>query len=249
MAQIKADQLCGLMNSIYLAVDTTTEACSVALCNGAESIFRYTEEPRMHANLVLPMVDQLLAEAECQLNQLKGIIFCRGPGAFTGLRIGAGVVQGLAFSADIPVMGVSTLATIAQRAYREHGARRVYAAIDARMGEVYWGAYLLDEKLSSSAMQLEGEELVVRPQQLSIAASSNKDWVGCGTGWNFANELAVAGVEVGVVYSGMLPHALDALTLGIPGLSAGKGVAPELAIPQYLRNNVAKKKAEQGPAS
>ena len=232
------------MKKNYLAIDTTTEACSVALSCDGDIQSRYTEEPRKHADLVLPMVDELLAEAGITLGQLNGIAFCQGPGAFTGLRIGAGVVQGLAFSADVPVLGVSTLATMAQRTYREHNAYHVYTAIDARMGEIYWGCY----RLSKNLMLLQGEESVVEPHALALPSTLNKEekWVGCGTGWAFNEALESAGILVSNVYDKILPHAVDALTLAIPGLDAGNGVSAEFALPHYVRNNVAKKKAEQG---
>ena len=232
------------MKKNYLAIDTTTEACSVALSCDGHIQSRYTEEPRKHADLVLPMVDELLAEAGITLNQLNGIAFCQGPGAFTGLRIGAGVVQGLSFSADVPVLGVSTLATMAQRTHREHNASHVYAAIDARMGEIYWGCYRLSKKL----MLLQGEESVVEPSALIMPSILNNEdvWVGCGTGWAFNEALESAGIRVSNIYDKMLPHAVDALTLATPGLDAGNGVSAEFALPHYVRNNVAKKKAEQG---
>ncbi|PCJ39602.1 MAG: tRNA (adenosine(37)-N6)-threonylcarbamoyltransferase complex dimerization subunit type 1 TsaB [Moraxellaceae bacterium] len=240
------------MKKLYLAVDTTTEACSVALGYGSEIRSRYTEEPRQHANLVLPMVDELLTEAGVNLNQLSGIVFCQGPGAFTGLRIGAGVVQGLAFSADLPVVGISTLATIAQRAFREHNATKVHAAIDARMGEIYWGSYLLSPDQSDDSsllMKLQGDEKVIKPVDVLLADSLGDflGWVGCGTGWTFASSLGQVGVQSSDIYAELLPHAADALKLGQQRLDAGEGIAAELALPHYVRNNVAKKKSEQGP--
>lgn len=248
-----------VMKNIYLAVDTTTESCSVALSYGEENQSRYTDEPRKHADLVLPMVDQLLAEAGVTLNQLNGIVYCQGPGAFTGLRIGAGVVQGLAFSADVPVLGVSTLATIAQRAFRELQLTKVHAAIDARMGEIYWGSYALNLNPSPAdvqtehfsrlpVMKLQGEECVIEPNKLVVPEHLNtpNEWAGCGTGWVFDDVLAEAGINVSKIHSAVLPHAIDALTLGIPALEVGKGVAAEFALPHYVRNNVAKKKSEQG---
>lgn len=243
------------MKKNYLSIDTTTEACSVALDCSGDLRSRYTEKPRMHAKLVLPMVDELLADAGITLNQVSGIAFCQGPGAFTGLRIGAGVVQGLAFSADLPVLGVSTLAAIAQRAFRENQASHVHAAIDARMGEIYWGSYRLgcgDNPL----MELQGAEVVVEPGKIDLRDVMGEsfvrpnqetiEWVGCGTGWAFNDSLEQAGVNVIGIYEKMLPHALDAMSFAVPGFSAGLGVAAEYALPHYVRNNVAKKKSEQG---
>ena len=212
----------------------------------------------MHAKLVLPMVDELLLEAGVTLSQLDGIAFCQGPGAFTGLRIGAGVVQGLAFSADLPVLGVSTLATMAQRAYREYEATHVYAAIDARMGQIYWGSYQLSDAAiePQTLMMLQGEEVVIEPCNVPMNDPRNlvrpegggdtRCWVGCGTGWLFGNDIQAAGIQVAKIYDSLLPHALDALTLAVPQLDAGNGVAPEEALPHYVRDNVAKKKSEQG---
>ena len=243
------------MKKNYLSIDTTTEACSVALNCSGEQCYRYTEEPRMHAKLVLPMVDELLAEAGIALGQVNGITFCQGPGAFTGLRIGAGVVQGLAFSVDLPVLGVSTLATMAQRTFRENKVTKVHAAIDARMGEIYWGSYLLG-KGDNPLMELQGQETVIEPDKIGLlelmkelAIESNVEnaaWVGCGTGWAFRESLENAGVRVTDVYGNILPHALDALSLAVPGFEKGLGVAAEFALPHYVRNNVAKKKSEQG---
>ena len=120
-----------------LAIDTATEACSVALLHAGKMFSRYAVIPRLHAQQVLPMVRELLDESGIELKQIEAIAFGRGPGAFTGLRIAVGVVQGLAFALDKPVLPVSNLAAIARRAWRDQGADQVAVAIDARMDEVY----------------------------------------------------------------------------------------------------------------
>ncbi len=135
-----------------LALDTATEACSVALLHDGKVLSHYEVIPRLHAQRLLPMVQTLLGEAGVALSAVDAIAFGRGPGAFTGVRIAIGVVQGLAFALQRPVLPVSTLATIAQRAWREHGAAQVAAAIDARMDEVYWGCY----REQAGEMQLVG---------------------------------------------------------------------------------------------
>jgi len=122
-----------------LALDTATEACSVALLHDGKVASHYEVIPRLHAQRLLPMVQALLGEAGVALSAVDAIAYGRGPGAFTGVRIAIGVVQGLAFALQRPVLPVSTLATIAQRAWREQGATQIAAAIDARMDEVYWG--------------------------------------------------------------------------------------------------------------
>ena len=120
-----------------LALDTSTEACSAALLIDTEIHQRYEVAPREHGALILPMIETLLSEAGCAPTQLDALAFGRGPGAFVGVRIATGVAQGIAFAADLPVIPVSSLAAMAQSV--EHG--NVYSAIDARMNEVYWGAY------------------------------------------------------------------------------------------------------------
>ena len=130
--------------STLLALDTATEACSVALLHDGKVTSHYEVIPRLHAQKLLPMIQTLLADAGVELSAVDAIAFGRGPGAFTGVRIAIGVVQGLAFALERPVLPISNLAVLAQRAHREHGATQVAAAIDARMDEVYWGCYRED---------------------------------------------------------------------------------------------------------
>lgn len=221
------------MNNI-VALDTSTEACSVALqCNG-DAIFRYRVEPRMHAKILLPMLSELLDEAGISAQQIDGVAFGRGPGAFTGVRIGTAAAQAIALGGDFPVAPVSTLASIAHRCYREHGRQKVAVAIDARMGEVYWGEY---EVASSATVKLLGEECVCLP---SDTTRLNSDWVAAGTGWGtYESELTQnTGVTVAEGVD-PFPHALDILLIGSGQLGRGEGVAPENALPVYLRDNVA----------
>jgi tRNA threonylcarbamoyladenosine biosynthesis protein TsaB len=228
-----------------IAIDTAEETCSAALYLDGEVISRYAVAPRRHSALVLPMMDELLAEAGLGLTQLDGMAFGRGPGSFTGLRIAAGVTQGAAFGADLPVAPVSTLAALAQRAKREQGADRVLAAFDARMGEVYWAACTLG---SSGLMQVSEKEIVARPA--AVPAVAGTGWVGAGSGWGaYSQDLgsAFAG-RVLRVDADLRVHAHDVASLGAYLLTTGKGVAPEHAIPVYLRDEVAWKKTAEQPA-
>ena len=230
------------MNNI-VALDTSTEACSVALqCNG-EAKFRYRVEPRMHAKILLPMLNELLDEAGISAQQIDGVVFGRGPGAFTGVRIGTAAAQAIALGGDLPVVPVSTLASIAHRCYREHGNQKTAVAIDARMGEVYWGAYGVS---STSIVKLIGEERVCLPSDVGLPGS---DWVAAGTGWDtYESVLAdTTGVQASTRCD-PFPHALDMLLIGSEQLGRGDGVAPENALPVYLRDNVAlteKQRAEK----
>ena len=136
-----------------LAIDTATEGCSAALVNDQQLLTRMEVQPRKHAELILPMLDELLSEAGLAISQLDALAFGRGPGAFTGVRIATGVIQGIAFGADLPVVPVSTLRALAQRAFQEYQHANVLTAFDARMDEVYWASYQLAE---NGLMRLQG---------------------------------------------------------------------------------------------
>ncbi|WPP45779.1 tRNA (adenosine(37)-N6)-threonylcarbamoyltransferase complex dimerization subunit type 1 TsaB [Pseudomonas sp. AN-1] len=215
-----------------LALDTATEACSVALLHEGRVLSRYEVIPRLHAQRVLPMVQEVLAEAGIALAAVDAIAFGRGPGAFTGVRIAVGVVQGLAFALDRPVLPVSNLAVLAQRAHREQGASRVAAAIDARMDEVYWGCY----QLEGGEMRLAGVEAVLPPEQAALPRGTDGEWFGAGTGWGYAARIPLA---VSAMDAGLLPHAEDLLQLATFAWARGEAVPAEQAQPVYLRDNVA----------
>ncbi len=216
-----------------VAIDTATEACSAALyCNGDIS-FRYTVEPRVHAKALLPMLDELLLEAGIVPLQLDGVAFGRGPGAFTGVRIATATAQAIALAANVDTIPVSTMAAIARRCHREHGHNKVAVAIDARMGEVYWGAY---QNLQGEP-ELVGEEMVCAPGAVPPLDSS---WSVAGTGWESYTEQLEHNRAGRLTGAAPFPHALDILDLGIDQFAKGNTVSPDQATPVYLRNNVAK---------
>ncbi|MDX2352992.1 tRNA (adenosine(37)-N6)-threonylcarbamoyltransferase complex dimerization subunit type 1 TsaB [Stutzerimonas xanthomarina] len=219
-----------------LALDTATEACSVALLHDGRVLSHYEVIPRLHAQRLLPMIQTLLSEAGISLSAVDALAFGRGPGAFTGVRIAVGVVQGLAFALERPVLPLSTLATIAQRAHREQGAEQVAVAIDARMDEVYWGCY----RLQQGEMQLAASEAVLPPEQVSLPRASEGQWFGAGTGWGYGARLAVQPCASDAT---LLPHALDLLTLAGFAWARGEAVEADQAQPIYLRDNVATPKA------
>ncbi len=216
-----------------LALDTSTETCSVALLIGGELI-ESAASGVQHSSKILPMVEALLAQADIALAQLDTLAFGRGPGLFTGLRIGAGVVQGLGFALELPVVPVSSLAALA------HGvdAPRVLAALDARMGQVYWGAY---ERRGTGRMALSGQELVMAPDAVPLPPATT--WMGAGSGWDHYHEVLTQrlGDCVGGWQSGAHPRARDVARLAAEAFRDGEAVAPERAVPVYLRDNVAKK--------
>jgi tRNA threonylcarbamoyladenosine biosynthesis protein TsaB len=223
--------------SRLLAIDTATEACSAALWIDGELHEQYAEAPREHAKRLLPMVETLLAEASLKLGDLDALAFGRGPGSFTGVRIAAGMAQGLAFSAGLPVVPVSTLAALAQGAADvEHP--RLLAAIDARMGEVYWARYLLG---ADGLVSLDGDERVCAPEDAPVP--SDGGWFGVGSGWKtYEERLATC---LGNVVSGFdgarYPRASDVARLAVPVYERGAALPAERAIPVYLRDRVANK--------
>lgn len=223
-----------------LAIETATEACSAALWLDGVVIERYRLAPREHNRLILPMLDEVLAEAGLAVTQLDALAFGRGPGSFTGVRIAAGVVQGIAYGADLPVVPVSTLAALAQEAFDETGADLAYSCIDARMGEVYWAVY---GRGPEGLAELLGEEAVLPADQVIFQDAG--PGVGAGSGW--ATYGAVLAERLGgrleAVLEGRFPRAAMIARLGAEGFRRGLAVRAELALPVYLRDNVAKKPA------
>jgi len=228
----------------YLAIDASTEACSVALQVNGKIYSRYDLCPQSHSLQLLPMVDEVLTEAGIKISQCDGLIFGRGPGSFTGVRIGVGVAQGLAFSANIPAFGVSSLQAMAQLAFikgnvgEENG---VIAAIDARMGEVYNCYYTLDE---NNIMQPQCAEAVTPPENLAQHFSDviHKAEYGVGTAWDAYSEQLSSLKSNANTPDVLFPSAQAMLAIGIPSLEQGKGVAAEDAQPVYVRDTVSWKK-------
>ena len=224
----------------YLALDASTEACSVALQFNDEVFSRYEVCPQSHSLRLLPMIDDVLKEAGCKLSQLDGLIFGQGPGSFTGVRIGIGVAQGLAFSANLKLVGVSTLQTMAQLAYINHQETDVIAVIDARMSEVYNGYYELDE---NKIMQPKINEAVTAPSEVKQRLLSVVEKAyGVGSGWD-----AYKGDLTSLKFNDdspevLFPEAKAMLAIGIAAFNRGESVLPENAQPVYVRDTVSWKK-------
>lgn len=224
---------------IILALDTAGQGCSVALLAGERLIERYEAEPRRHAASLLPMAEECLAEAGIALRDLDAVAFGRGPGSFTGLRIATSVAQGIAFGARLPVVPVSNLAAGAAAALRLHGWRRVLVAFDARMDEVYAGAFELAE---DGLPRLLGEERLLAPGMLALPADAqfigHDGWHGVGSAFaawpELAGRLGLAAVDAAIA-----PLARDLLGLAAAALARGEAVAAEDALPVYLREQVA----------
>lgn len=229
-----------------LAFETSTEACSVALWIDGEVRERHELAPRRHAELSLPWAEQLLDEAGLKRSQLDAIAIGRGPGAFTGVRLAIAIAQGIALALDKPIVPISTLAVLALRARALGSAtaepRRVYAAIDARMGEVYTAAF---ELRGDDAIALD-KEVVIAPNA-AVVPGDQGDWLGVGTGFAAAEGVLAQRLQArfAVIDPTALPHAADLAALAALAYARGEAVAPELVEPAYLRNNVALTIAEQ----
>jgi tRNA threonylcarbamoyladenosine biosynthesis protein TsaB len=216
-----------------LALDAATEACSAALLVAGAVGERYEVIGRGHAERLLPMADELLREAGLAPSDLDGIAFGRGPGGFTGLRIAAGIAQGLAAGSRRPVVPVSNLAAVAAAAARSAGEPRVLVCMDARMGQVYWAAYDCSSELPGALTRehLSSPGDVLPPQDAR--------WFGAGHGFAAYPEIArrLAGSLAGVD-AALLPRAADIARIGARELEAGRGLEASRALPVYLRDDV-----------
>lgn len=224
-----------------LAVETSTEACSAALFIDGEVTERFELAPKEHTKLILPMIDSLMADAGLKPQQLDALAFSRGPGSFTGVRIATGVIQGIALGADLPVVPVSTLAAIAQDFFDHNEDNVAFVAMDARMGEIFWGVYRRD---AQGYAELIGDEAVTPADKVEFPDLAG---VGIGSGWGVYHQELMASLAglVSRYQADRLPRAGAIASLGARGFEQGLAVAVEQAMPVYLRDKVAKKESER----
>jgi len=224
-----------------LALDTCTESCSAALLYQGQIFERVEMTQRGHSDLILAMMDELFAEANTTIAEVDAMAFGRGPGSFTGVRVGVGVAQGIAFARDIPVIPISSLAATAQGVVDTFSNEFIAVAMDARMGEIYGANFQVVDGL----VFLLDEEQVCPPEKFK--AISEQSWLGIGTGWaeyeailseNFSGQLSQ-------VEANRFPQASSIIKLALQEVEAGRLLPADQALPVYLRNNVAKKKGEQ----
>lgn len=222
--------------STILAIDTSTEACSVALLYQNEITHDFLVSARDHTKQILPMVDKILKQSDCLLSQVDAIAFGQGPGSFTGVRIGIGVAQGLALGIDRPMIGVSTLMTLAQGALRLNQAKNVIAAIDARMNEVYLGQY----QYVNEQWQDMIDECVIAPEKVAdkVKRKCTDDYYSAGTGWQTYPEM-LTDIKSSDL---LLPHAQDLIVIANQKWQRQELVNVEDVEPTYLRNEVTWKK-------
>lgn len=228
-----------------LAIDTATEACSVALMNGDVTDVIFDICPQQHSQRILPMIDELLSRHGSKVAELDAIAYGRGPGSFTGVRIATGIVQGLALGADLPVIEVSTLAAMAQQNFVQYGYRRSKVLIDARMQEVYFGHYSLNEDAKCSIVSPLQDEAVLAPADaVAKFAEIGDDTSPCGragTGWDAYKDGLVL-IENAEPVNVLYPSAEFMLPIAHDAFQKGKAISVDEIAPVYLRDKVTWKK-------
>jgi len=222
---------------IILAIETSSELASCALLHGDQVLSRSSSGVRTHSQSVLPMIQELLAEAGIALKDCDAIAFGAGPGSFTGVRTACGISQGLAFGADLPVVPVVTLDAMALACHQKHGAQRVLTVLDARMDEVYWAQYEFDDGMPRA---------LIAPQLSAPGAvAPHGAATPCGNGFAAYAE-AFAGKDFAEgAHGDVMPHAVQIAQLARVAFAAGRTVPAAEAQPLYLRNKVAYTQAER----
>ena len=222
------------MNPTILAIDTSTDACSVALLHKQQQFFQHEVMPRAHNKIIMRMINQLFTAANIQCSDLDAIAFGQGPGSFTGLRMSAGIAQGMAFGANIPVIPVSTLQLLAQTAYHKYGFMHVAVAMDARADEIYFNTFSLNQ---ASCMHSSTNDKILSPQAVTL--DPTVAWHSVGGGWQIYNDHFSAKTNVSLQHGTpiLYPEALSLLTLA-EQKQLNKEVLPaDKAYPDYIRGD------------
>ena len=212
-----------------LAIDTCTDVASVTLYLSGVKTSRMVSDIDKSSGHILKLCDEVFSEANTKLSEVDFIAYTKGPGAFTGVRMCIGVVQGLSLACNIPTLGFSTLELLGFRASKKYNTQKVAAAIDARMGEVYWAVYI--EGIVKS-------ERICKPEQVDKLSA---EFVGVGSGWKIYKDSLIKASEIKCVEPEFYPNSSDLVDLSILSIDLGKKVTHELPQPTYLRNNVAQK--------
>ena len=212
-----------------LAIDTCTDVASITLYSSGVKTSRMVSDIAKSSGHILKLCDEVFSEADTKLSEVDFIAYTKGPGAFTGVRMCIGVVQGLSLACNIPTLGFSTLELLGYRASKKFNTQKVATAIDARMGEVYWAVYL--EGIVKS-------ERICKPEQVDKLSA---EFVGVGSGWKIYKDSLIKASEIRCVEPEFYPDSSDLVDLSILSIDLGKKVTHELPQPTYLRNNVAQK--------
>ncbi len=226
--------------SKLLALDTSGDACSVALWHDGQVVENFEMAAQSHTQRALPMIHELLAQMSTALMEIDALAIGAGPGSFTGLRIGMGAVQGLAFAADKPVVPVGTLEALAWQALKENAAVQVVLpALDARMGEVYWGLYQRDE--DGRVAELCAPAATAPERVAEMLPSGVGPIVGTGAGWALT-PLQVCATEFDAQAS---PRASAVAELAARYWREGHMQDVLTVQPKYVRDTVSWKKRER----
>ncbi|GGI73270.1 tRNA (adenosine(37)-N6)-threonylcarbamoyltransferase complex dimerization subunit type 1 TsaB [Shewanella hanedai] len=221
-----------------LSLDTCTESCSAALSVKGQIFSELAVVPREHSQRILPMVDSVLSQANISLSDVDLIAYGRGPGSFTGIRICTSMTQGLALGQDIPVIGLSALQTMAQTVFDHQGAVQVICAIDARMGEIYWGQFVFNNGLA----ELVGLETVTAPNLATLELDKSLSIIACGTGFETYPQLLELCENITLTQEIQFPDAKSMLSLAKAGYTQGLSTSVDDLAPVYVRDTVTWKK-------
>lgn len=218
--------------SAILALDSSTEACSCALSIDGETFETFEVLPRKHTQYILPMIKRLMKEHSLNYADLDAIAVGAGPGSFTGLRIAAGVAQGLAFGAELSIIPVSTLAAMAHQSLNST-SKYVFTCLDARINEVYWAIY----SIKGADVEIKGSEQLSKPDYIDLNIEDSCYAVGNGMGFIDAmpkeTQALISSYDVNVY-----PRAGAIAELALTYFKQGKAIKPETFSPTYLRNKV-----------
>ena len=215
-----------------LAIETTSNACSVALQQGDTVTERHVEEARVHTRILVPTIRELLSEQDVAFSDLQAVVLGNGPGSFIGMRIGGSVAQGIAHAAGIGIVPVSSLAAIATDVFGATDAETVAVTQDARMDEVYVGIFRRGE---SDLPALVDAETIVSSTSLSVEGAPH----AAGAGWAKYPVMAANNDITDVSDRFALPRAASLLPLAVDNLDKGGAIDPDLLQPAYLRTQVA----------
>ncbi len=220
-----------------LAIETSSIACSVALAIDDEIFALHRIAPQQQSQMILPLIDELLKSKNIALNQLDALAFGCGPGSFTGVRIATSITQGLAYALNLPVIPISSLAALAQTTYQEKGYKKLLVAVDARIQEVYWATYEVNE---NALVVLRGNEHVSPPEDIIV---SDDNWHGAGNAWEvYANNIAYQPIAC---HPHCLPTAGSIAILAKKKYEQQSWVRAADVCPTYLRDSVAKKMGKE----
>jgi tRNA threonylcarbamoyladenosine biosynthesis protein TsaB len=217
-----------------LTIDTSTDACSAALWQDSKNFHRFILAPQNHTKFILPMIHEILAEAQTDLNQIDAVAFGAGPGSFTGIRLAASIAQGLAFAANLPVIKISCLRTLAQEVFAEFGKEKVLVAQDARMQEIYCGKYQID---AIGIMQATVPDQLLVPKH--IKTISDADFIGVGSGWKIYADILTTHCNISLIESKIYPQAQYMAELAAADFIKNLTFSAKEALPIYLREEVA----------